>query len=266
MKNPLNYFQFILYASLLPVFTSLTYGEETTTQQSKQNNAVYKLAGEFVDIPGGSFDMGCNAERLECNNSEIPLHRVTIKSFRFGKYEVTQAVWRNIMGADPSYFHDCDNCPVENISWFQIQDFIKTLNQKTGGTYRLPSEAEWEYVCRGGNNIEAYCGSNDPDEIAWYRNNSQNKTHPVGQKKPNRFGLYDMSGNVWEWVQDCVHFSYKGAPSDGTAWESSGDCGQRVYRGGSWDDKIPGIRSTNRTGDKACCQKNYIGFRLLQEK
>lgn len=249
--------------SLLLVFIiGNIYAEDKIRLSSEPVNI---LDGKYVNIPGGKFEMGCNSKRTVCDYSEIPAHTVMIKPFLIDKYEITQYEWQWVMGDYPSYFKGCDNCPVENISWLQIQEFIKNLNMKTGHTYRLPSEAEWEYSCRGGNKSESYCGSNTLDDVAWYIDNSNNKTHPVGQKKPNHYGLYDMTGNVQEWVQDCVHFSYKNAPQDGTSWVSSGDCSQRIYRGGSWNNSGVDMRTTRRTGDTNCCQRNYIGFRLVQD-
>jgi len=140
------------------------------------------------------------------------------KHYEIGKYEVTQAEWRALMNNNPSKFTDNgDNSPVEMVSWNDVQEYIQKLNAKTGRKYRLPSEVEWEYACLGGNHTE-YCGSNDIDSVAWHKGNSNNSPHPSGQKQANSFGIYDMSGNVWEWMSDC--------------WE--GDCTNRTLRGGSW--------------------------------
>ncbi len=192
----------------------------------------------MVSIPGGRFSMGCTREQGKCYDDENPVHEVQVNDFEMGQYEVTQALWEAVMGENPSWFMDCAQCPVEQVSWDDIQVFLKRLNEQTGSQYRLPTEAEWEYAARGGQQSRGYqyAGSNDPGVVAWYEENTGEKTHPVGQKEPNELGLYDMSGNVWEWVQDCGHDSYRGAPSDGRAWESenSGDCSKRVLRGGSW--------------------------------
>lgn len=177
---------------------------------------------QLAIIPAGSYDMGETG----------PTHRVTLKSFALGKTEVTQGQWKAVMGNNPGNFTSCgDNCPVEQVSWNDVQAFIQKLNAKTGKQYRLPSEAEWEYACHAGGR-QAYCGSDDLDSVAWHDGNSGNRTHPVAEKQANAFGLYDMSGNVWEWVEDSYHADYNGAPVDGSAWQ--GDGANRVLRGGSW--------------------------------
>lgn len=149
-----------------------------------------------------------------------------------------------------------------------MQEFIKKLNAKTGEKYHLPTEAEWEYGARGGAKDEyLYSGSNDLDEVGWYRDNSGGKIHPVGQKQPNQLGLYDMSGNVWEWVQDCWHEHYNGAPRDGGAWleDSNGDCSRRDLRGGSWYDISGNSRVAYRSGNDADNRLFDLGFRLARD-
>jgi len=234
--------------------------EEAKRKEEEAKQKAAAPAGiEFVDIPGGSFQMGSDTVA-----SQQPVHTVTLQPFKLGKYEVTQAQWRTVMGDNPSSFQGCDNCPVESVSWEDVQGFIQKLNQQTGGHYRLPSEAEWEYACRSGGKPEEYCGGNSPEALAWYTDNSGNKTHPVGQKSANGLGLYDMSGNVWEWTQDCWNESYNGAPADGSAWQS-GDCGQRVGRGGSWSGTPGWIRSANRARDAPGGRGDGLGFRLVQD-
>ncbi len=198
------------------------------------------VALEMVRIPAGSFTMGCQEGRdKECDSDEKPAHTVNLNSFELGKYEITQGHWKAVMGDNPSYFSNCgETCPVENLRWKDIQTFIQKINAKTGKTYRLPSEAEWEYACRAGGDDE-YCGGNNLDVLAWYDGNSGDKTHPVGQKQPNGFGLYDMSGNVLEWVQDCHNSNYNGVPTNGSAWE--GD--RQHYRVVSGDNGAPTIGS-----------------------
>ena len=170
------------------------------------------------------------------------------------------------MGSNPSKFNVCgDNCPVEQVSWDDIQQYIKKLNKKSGQQYRLPNEAEWEYAARSGSTGKWSFGSEESQlgEYAWYYGNSDAKTHGVGQKKPNAFGLYDMHGNVWEWVQDCYNDTYSGAPSDGSAWKTEA-CGQRVPRGGSWHDAATHTRAAVRTSDDASLRDERLGFRLAR--
>ena len=214
---------------------------------------------EMIAIPAGSFEMGLN----NLSKNEKPVHTVTIaRAFAIGKTEVTQGQWRAIMGNNPSYFSSCgDNCPVEQVSWNDTQEFIRLLNQKTGKQYRLPSEAEWEYACHAGANNQ-YCGGDSMDSVGWYGGNKNNPTHPVGLKQPNAFGLFDMSGNVCEWVEDGYHDNYIGAPVDGNAWQ--GDGAQHVLRGGSWNYPPLLTRATIRFGDRAANHVNNNGFRIAK--
>ena len=200
---------------------------------------------EMVEVPAGSFNMGSNTGEAD----EKPVHRVTIpKPFAMGKYEVTQGQWKAIMGNNPSKFDDCGaDCPVEKVSWEDAQKFIQKLNAKTGQQYRLPSEAEWEYACRAGGQQE-YCGSDDVNSVAWYDQNSGGTTHPVGRKQPNALGLYDMSGNVYEWSEDCYN----------------GDCALRVLRGGFWNVRPQGTRAANRYGYEPAGRFSDSGFRLAR--
>ena len=155
---------------------------------------------EMVRVEGGTFRMGATSEQEADDwDREKPVHSVTLSSYYIGKTEVTQALWKAVMGSNPSYFKS-DNQPVENVSWNDCHEFIRKLNALTGQNFRLPTEAEWEFACRGGNNSRGYkySGSNNLGSVAWYDGNSGNKTHPVGTKAPNELGIYDMSGNVWE--------------------------------------------------------------------
>lgn len=211
---------------------------------------------EMVVLPAGSFDMG-GSDPLE-----QPVHSVNLKSFAMGKTEVTQAEWQSVMGSNPSEYKACgSNCPVEQITWDDAQEFIRRLNAKTGKQYRLPSEAEWEYACRSGSRDE-YCGGNNPDAVAWHGGNSPPSSTAVARKQANAWGLYDMSGNVAEYTQDCFNKGYSGAPNDGSAW-TSGNCSWRVVRGGSFGLVPEYVRSAKR-GIAKSDRYPYRGFRLAR--
>ena len=216
---------------------------------------------DMVELPAGSFDMGSDNGK----DDERPMHRVTIKPFAIGKTEVTQAQWQAVMHTNPSNFTTCgDNCPVEQVSWDDVQAYIQKLNAKTGKQYRLPTEAEWEYACRAGEEHE-FCGSDNADSVAWNSFNSGsyffNTPHPVATKKANAFGLYDMSGNVWEWVEDTYHNNYVGAPTDGSAWEGGS---MRVLRGGSWGKDAKYGRAAVRNKFGTNYRDFSYGFRLAR--
>jgi formylglycine-generating enzyme required for sulfatase activity len=206
------------------------------------------LGMAFVPIPAGSFTMGEDENSEDAEDDETPPHRVTISQpFYLGKYEVTQNQWTVVMGDNPSKFKGRNN-PVESVSWYEVQEFIERLNQKEGTKkYRLPTEAEWEYAARAGTTT-AYSFGDDTDSLgryAWYWDNSGKTTHPVGQKRPNPWGLYDMHGNVWEWVQDVYDEDYY---AESPAIDPHGPSGGffRVLRGGSWGGYAKSSRSASR--------------------
>lgn len=211
--------------------------------------------------------MGSPSSESGRSEDEGPVHHVTIsEDFYISKYEVTQKQWREVMGSNTSLFKG-DDLPVEQVSWNDVQEFIKKLNKKENTyQYRLPSEAEWEYAVRAGTTTRYSFGDDESEleDYAFYANNSQARTHPVGQKKPNPWGLYDMHGNVWEWVQDEWHDSYEGAPTDDSAWED-GSSTERVVRGGSFNNFVGNHRSANRAGDPPDTNAAFLGFRLLRE-
>ncbi len=213
---------------------------------------------ELVPIQPGGFMMGSNTALAD----EKPVHQVTINySFYIGKYEVTQAQWRAVMGHNPSKFKDCGNCPVEQVSWDDTQKFIRRLNGMNDGyTYRLPTEAEWEYACRAGTTGD-YAGT--LSEMAWYSENSGSKTHAVGGKQANSWGLADMHGNVWEWCQDWYHETYYGAPTDGSAWLGGGKKKERVLRGGSCTSIASHLTSTFRIFLTPDFSVRIAGFRVV---
>ena len=210
----------------------------------------------MVKVEGGSFQMGSN----DGSNSEKPIHSVSVNTFYIGKYEVTQSEWRSVMGKNPPklYFKGCNSCPVDAVSWDNIQEFLKKLNAKSEKTYRLPTEAEWEYAARGGNksNGYTYSGSNDLKSVAWCYENSDSKTHPVGQKQANELGLHDMSGNVWEWCTDW----YKGYPGSSGVKDYTGS--DRVYRGGGCFYDAGYCRVASRSYNTPAYRYSLLGFRL----
>jgi len=240
------------------------------------------IVGTMVHVKGGTFTMGCQDGRdTECYEWEKPAHTVRVSDFYIGETEVTQKQWRAVMGSDPSYFKDCDDCPVEQVSWNDIQDFLSKLNARSG-RYRLPTEAEWEYAARGGaySHGYKYAGSNTVYEVAWFWENSGEKmlsgdwdyeklkanncrTQRVKTKRRNELGLYDMSGNVYEWCADCWHDTYEGHPTDGSAW-TSGSCDRRVLRGGSWFDGSRNVRVSIRYVLNPDVRLNVDGFRLAR--
>ena len=212
----------------------------------------------MVVLPAGSFMMGSDKY-----DNEKPIHKVNIQMFAIGKTEVTQGQWKTVMGNNPSYFNNCgDNCPVEKVSWNDAQDFVRKLNAKTGKQYRLPSETEWEYACRGGDN-QTYCGSDNVDAVAVYDINSGDRTQPVMSKQLNGFGLYDMTGNVWEWTLDCWNDNYVGATTNNAPW-IGGNCGLHVMRGSAWNSVAFGARSTVRSGDDSAVKSRSGGVRIAR--
>jgi formylglycine-generating enzyme required for sulfatase activity len=222
---------------------------------------------EFVLISSGSFMMG-SAQSLDHATApnETPRHRVTISSpFFLGKYEVTQAQWESVMGINPSEFKGLDN-PVESVSWDDAQIFIRRLNKMEGhGRYRLPTEAEWEYAARAGS-ISVYSFGDDARQLplyGWYDANSSRSTHPVGKKKPNGWGLFDVHGNVWEWVNDKVDVSgnpYSIDPVKDPVGQPSGS--SRFIRGGGWTKHAGWCRSADRGSSFHKDRSNAIGIRL----
>ena len=223
-----------------------------------------EVGKEMVQVEGGTFTMGCTPTQYNCDADEIPVRVVRVESFEIGRYEVTQELWEAVMDENPSAFADCLRCPVETVSWDDVQVFLQRLNAD-GERYRLPSEAEWEYAARGGQlgGGHPYAGSADRAAVAWYYENSGNRPHPVGSKQANELGVFDMSGNVREWVQDCWHASYDGAPADGRPWEE-GNCGHRAIRGGSWYGKPSHVRSANRFWYTTNFRNNNLGFRIAR--
>ena len=217
---------------------------------------------EMVKVEAGSFKMGATPEMENPWEDEKPVHRVTLTNdYYIGKYEVTQALWQAVMGSNPSHFKG-DALPVEQVSWNDCQDFISKLNAMTGKRFRLPTEAEWEYVARGGKKSRGYqySGSNTLGDVAWYGDNSGSKTHAVGTKQPNELGIYDMAGNVWEWCQDWYD-SYSSSPQTNPTGAASGS--DRVYRGGSWRGSAECCRTSYRYNGTPGGRDDRLGLRLF---
>ena len=234
--------------------------EEAERNRNRENITLNVSGVEFkmVWVKGGTFAMGCTSEQGgECDNDERPAHNVTLSSYYIGETEVTQALWQAVMGNNPSNWRG-DNLPVDEVSWKKAQEFIEKLNQLTGRTFRLPTEAEWEYAARGGSKSRGYkySGSNSIDAVAWYEDNSGKKTHPVKWKQANELGLYDMSGNVWEWCSDW-YGSYSSSSQRDPEGPSTSS--HRVLRGGSWGDFAGSCRVLSR-GYTAPNNSYYFDF------
>lgn len=237
--------------------------ERAATLKDLMPSLLENLKQQMVTVQGGTFTMGCTEEQSSCDDDEKPVRQVQVKSFKISKYEVTQELWEAVMGKNPSKFRNCPRCPVENVGWDATKLFLKKLNALTGEHYRLPTDAEWEYAARGGQKSQAhlYVGSDDLDSVAWYGKNSGNRVHRVGQKQPNGLGLYDMSGNVWEWMEDCWNKKYPGPPTDGSAWKSR-NCSQHILRSGAWTSYPRYLRASNRYEELDAFLRDDVGFRL----
>ena len=261
--------------ALLALLEGKTWAEaqaELERQREQAEASIRKLPEEMVSIPAGKFRMGSR----KGGDREKPVHRVTVSAFKLSKHEVTFAQWDACVadgGCNGYTPYDegwgRGNRPVINVSWDDAQSFIDWLNSTTGGNYRLPTEAEWEYAVRA-RSTRSYSwgddvGSNRANCDGCYSQWSDKQTAPVGSFPANAWGLHDMHGNVWEWVQDCWNDSYKGAPKDGSAW-MSGNCSSRVIRGGSWDHVPRGLRSAYRGWDTRSNRYGNVGFRLAQDE
>ena len=233
---------------------TIEYASDTVSHITINANGVsYKM----INVEGGTFTMGATPEmESEALDDEKPTHSVTLSSYCIGETEVTQALWKAVMGNNPSD-HKGNNLPVGNVSWADCQEFICKLNQLTGENFRLPTEAEWEYAARGGNKSRGYryAGGNTLGDVAWYDDNCEDRTHPVATKRANELGLYDMSGNVFEWCQD-LYGKYSSQTIDPFWWPA------RVIRGGSWSFNAESCRSSSRSLGDPSDRLDYIGFRL----
>jgi len=251
--------------SATPDTAALSVDTPPADASAFSETAVGGQSFEMAFVAGGTFTMGCAAEQdSDCDGYERPAHSVTLSDYYIGKREVTQGLWKAVMGADnnPSFFKGSDNLPVENVSWNEVNAFIDSLNRKTGRTYRLPTEAEWEYAARGGNKSGGYkySGSNTLDSVAWYWDNSGRETHEAGTKAPNELGIYDMSGNVWEWTGD-RYGDYGSDAQTNPIGPSTGS--NRVFRGGSWYSDEWVCRVSIRYDNDPDGSFNGLGFRLV---
>jgi len=280
----LRYFaSFVLF--FLACACQLSAADTPVSQKQQHGIRSGYLAGDLINIPGGCFRMGDIFG--DGSKDEKPVHDVCLSSFAIARYDVTVAQfsdfvqesgyktdaeksggcfvwagkWEKRADADWRFpgFEQGDNHPVTCVSWNDATAYSQWLSRKNGRTYRLPNEAEWEYACRSGGKAEKYCGSNSIDAIAWYGSNSNSKTHPVGQKQPNGFGLYDMSGNVWQWTQQW-YGEYGKEMAPGTPYLLSHSF--RVNRGGCWSSTARSARATTRSNGAANGQGNTLGFRL----
>lgn len=252
MKKPL------LFATLLPLWLH-TMAQDVNVQSL----LLQELSDNMVFVEGGTFVMGAATNQIkDAESDEKPCHEVMLDDFYICRYEVTQDLWTYVMGSNPSHFRN-SRLPVEEVTWDDCQRFIGKLNALTGESYRLPTEAEWEFAARGGNKSKGYkyAGSDTIDAVAWHNGNSGNSTHIVGGKLPNELGLYDMSGNVYEWCQDWkAPYSHRKEVNPKGAEEGT----YRVNRGGRW---CGGSRSC-RTSDRSKCSPHYhfyhLGMRLAK--
>jgi len=266
--------------------TTIRHAAIAITLTASAANAAETLTNfeiDLADIPAGSFLMGsckgnnsnnCSAPDPNTSTRESPQHRVNVNKFQISKTEITLGQFKKFIAASGNtnfqneeftrHNTHGDNAPVVMVSWNDAQAFIGWLNKVAGGGYRLPSEAEWEYACRAGGK-QTFCGSYNPNDVAWFDGNSDSHQHATALKQPNIFGLFDMTGNAWEWVEDCWHKDYQDAPADGSAWVSNCQYGQRVMRGGSWDDDSIPSRATNRSyGYSPSGRYPTSGFRIAR--
>ncbi len=246
-----------LFLSFIAI--NLAFAEKPVLENKAEDVRIEPITGmELVWIPEGCFMMGSSSG----NSDEKPVHKVCVDGFWMAKHEVTQAQWKTIMGNNPSYFKDCgDDCPVENVSWNDAKQFIEKLNSQGNTKFRLPTEAEWEYAARSGGKNEKYAGDNNVERVAWYYSNSNYSTYKAGTKAPNGLGLYDMSGNVWEWCEDVYNEkAYSKYVTNNPLITSGSE--YRVIRGGSWHSRPANVRSAIRFRNGPSRTSYIIGFRL----
>jgi len=263
-KKQINMKRILSLLTVLFIFV-LAVNAQNDSQSLEPSNKTFTVNGvsfTMVYVEGGTFTMGATSEQgSEAHDSEKPAHSVTLSSYMIGQTEVTQALWQAVMGNNPSNFKGDSRRPVEKVSWKNCQKFLRKLNSITGQNFRLPTEAEWEFAARGGTKSLGYkySGSNNIDDVAWYTYNSGRTTHPVGTKAANELGIYDMSGNVYEWCSDW-YGSY--SSSSQTNPQGSSSDSYRVLRGGGWCDDARHCRVALRGWSSPGSRGNDLGLRL----
>jgi formylglycine-generating enzyme required for sulfatase activity len=247
----------ITAGDITALYDALLNGVPSSTTEYTVNGVTFVM----VSVDGGTFTMGVNAGDPNANDDEIPNHQVTLSDFAIGQTEVTQELWLAVMGFNYSGHGGNLQYPAEYMTWELCQVFISKLNEMTGKSFRLPTEAEWEFAARGGNMSQGYLysGSNNLDDVAWYEGNSGGVTHAVGTKAPNELGLYDMSGNVWEWCSDW-YAVYSAEAQTNPAGPESG--AEKVMRGGSWCGSPKKCRVSKRFKAPTLFGDDDIGLRL----
>ncbi len=274
MKRIYVYLTLVLFATQVFAQTEGKHGKAAKGEPKKAEQpldpktkaVLQEIENNMVEVSAGTFTMGCtNPTDPECFAAEKPRRTITLQGFSISKFTVTQKIWKTIMGTDPSN-KKCDDCPVVNVSWFDAQMFINKVNQLSDKNYRLPTEAEWEYAAKGGSQSHGYkyAGGNDAIEVAWYDTLLSHESHPVGKKQPNELGLYDMSGNVWQWCSDWYdeHY-YSVGPSNNPKGPSSGS--SRSLRGGSWWGPLNDVRVAYRDSYPPDSKDDDVGFRLARD-
>lgn len=247
-------------------FSLLLLVSSTSLWANVPTDHINKFLDSMIYVQGGSFKMG--SDSVEAIEREKPVHVVSLDSFFIGKTEVPQALFEYIMGWNVSYYA-CDTCPVNNISWMNVQAFIKKLNELTGKSFKLPTEAQWEYAAKGGNKTKGYqfSGSNNIADVAWYVGNADKKSHEVGQKMPNELGLYDMTGNMWEFCHDDMNKGfYKNSPKNNPLYLQSKDqtkTTMKVIRGGGFEFSGKESQVFRRDAATSNVRMPDIGFRLV---
>lgn len=251
----------LVAAAVTPPYPTMLSSDDSSVANENLIFTVKGVKFTMIAVEGGTFTMGVTTEQDRyAGDDEYPVHQVMLSDYYIGEVEVTQALWKAVMGKNPSEFKG-NHLPVESVSWIDCQEFIKKLNDLTGKNFRLPTEAEWEFAARGGKKSRGYkySGSNIIDDVAWYDRNSGYKTHTVKTKQPNELGIYDMSGNVEEWCKDS-YGEYSSASQTNPTGPATG--AYVVCRGGSCDDLSIGCRSTSRYSHLSIDVLSNLGFRL----